>query len=344
MFKRIAISLLAASATAYGKSVGTEQAVSTSAAAAAPAPAAPATGTTSAPISSVSRFTDAELAAAPAAPIYQFCQKPGQFVLTFDDGPNPLTTPRALQFLKQNNIKATFFVNGINYGNVETSQETIDLIRQEANEGHEIGSHTYYHKDLFEAIKEGTMETNIDKMTDTIQNIIGVKPAFFRPPCGTYNERVQKYLGASGYNIIMWGTDTRDWEFRSNPETLLDNVKAELNKQLTAPGVSPQTHSFISLMHDVHATTVDTVLPAVVEYVKSLGYEFVSLSECLGTSAYQATGNEGIANNLNGNNAVDATNVGQTMEINDSSSASSIEAKMIFSTFAVILSLFLLRH
>ncbi|OUM67056.1 carbohydrate esterase family 4 protein, partial [Piromyces sp. E2] len=196
--------------------------------------------------------------------------------LLVDDGPNPQTTPKALEYLRNNNLTATFFVNGINYGDVENDPVAVNLIKQEYQEGHDIGSHTYYHKDLFEAIQEGTMEMNIDKMTDKIEEIIGVKPAFFRPPCGRYNEKVQKYLGASGYSVIMWGTDTRDWEHKDNVELVI----AELNKELAAPGVSPATHSFISLMHDVHPTTVDTILPAVVDYVKSLGYQFVSLPEC----------------------------------------------------------------
>lgn len=376
MFKRIAISLLAASAV-YGKSIGAAVVTQTNATPAAAAPAAApavdtaatAATTATAPAAGASRFTEAELAAAAPAKIYQYCQKPGQFVLTFDDGPNPATTPRALEYLRNNNLKATFFINGVNYGDVENDPAAVNLIKQEYQEGHDIGSHTYYHKDLFEAIPEGTMELNIDKLSDKIEEIIGVKPALFRPPCGSgayeetdpvkkvYNEKVQKYLGASGYNIIMWGTDTRDWEYKDDVEKVI----AELNQQLTAPGVSPATHSFISLMHDVHPTTVDTVLPAVVEYVKSLGYQFVPLTECLGiSSAYQTTLNDGLNSNLNNNLSTDTTTNASVNAINastdgtrslndanangqttaDKSDASSIEVKMIYSTLAIILSLF----
>lgn len=273
-----------------------------------------------------------------------------------DDGPNPQTTPIALEYLRNNNLKATFFINGVNYGDVN-NQATVDLIKQEYNEGHDIASHTFYHKDLFEAIQEGTMEANIDMMTDKIQELIGVKPAFFRPPNGNgayqetdpvrkgYNDKVQKYLGASGYSIIMWGTDTRDWDFKDN----VDAVIAELNKQLAAPGVSPATHSFISLMHDVHPTTVNTVLPAVVEYVKSLGYQFVSLTECLGmSSAYQGVVNTDPNSNLNANTsaangavagattgATAGTTANETAQ-QEKSAASHIQIEMLSTSLVVL--------
>jgi len=201
----------------------------------------------------------------------------------------------ALEVLKKYNIKATFFINGVNYGNLETDPNSVELVRKAFLEGHDIGSHTYYHKDLFKAIEDGTMELNIDKMTDTIYQILGVKPALFRPPCGNggYKEKdpekkemtdtIQKYLGFHGYNIIMWGTDTRDWEYQDD----IEKVIKTMNKELQASQVSPETHSFITLLHDVYPSTVHTILPMVIKYIQKLGYTFVPLSECIGISPYQ---------------------------------------------------------
>lgn len=361
MFKRIGLYILAAGC-AYGAAVSqvassSQTSQENSNTVATGASQVTNDNTVAAPVAApvvapVSRFTEAELAAAAPAPVYTSCQKPGQFVITFDDGPNPKTTPRALQFLKEHNITATFFVNGINYGDVENSPATVELIKQEFNEGHEIASHTYYHHDLFEAIDNGMMEVNIDKMTDKIQEIIGVNPMFFRPPNGNgaypinnnpekqvKNEKIQKYLGASGYKIIMWGADTRDWEHKDN----LDKIIEELNKKLKAPGVSPETHSFIGLMHDVHAITVDIVLPKVVEYISSLGYTYVSLSECLGLpSAYQQ---EALTNIDNSNLIAGDDLTGENLtgkEVDDDSSASIIQIKLVSSFIALILSLFFL--
>lgn len=62
--------------------------------------------------------------------------------LTFDDGPNPSTTPKLLEILRQKNVHATFFVLGENVSQHE------QLLQKEVQEGHQIGSHTFSHKDL----------------------------------------------------------------------------------------------------------------------------------------------------------------------------------------------------
>ncbi|KAG4096539.1 glycoside hydrolase/deacetylase [Neocallimastix lanati (nom. inval.)] len=253
------------------------------------------------------------------AKIYRNCLKPGQFVLTFDDGPNPETTPIALDVLKKYNIKGTFFINAHNWSDLENDPTAIETVKKTYAAGHDIGSHTYNHKDLFEAIEEGSMKENVDDMTDKIEEIIGVKPAYFRPPCGNgaYNESdphkremsemIQEYLGERGYNIIMWGTDTMDWQYKED----VDSVIATMNEQLADPSVSPKTHSFITLMHDVYPSTVNIVLPTVIEYVQSVGYEFVPLSECIGVSPYQSISNDKEnQNNLNNgeSNSTDENN------------------------------------
>ncbi|ORX54228.1 glycoside hydrolase/deacetylase, partial [Piromyces finnis] len=226
--------------------------------------------------------------------VFTDCLKPGQVVLTFDDGPNPETTPIALEMLKKFKIKATFFMNGINYGNLETDPTSIELVKKVYLEGHDIGSHTYYHKDLFQALKDNTMKFNIEKMSMALYQILGKKPAFFRPPNGNggyeevdpiekeMNDIIQKYLGSQGYNIIMWSADTNDWKFKDD----IDAIIQHLNDELQTANASPQTHSFITLLHDVHPTTVNIVLPKVIMYFQNLGYTFVSLSECIGVSPY----------------------------------------------------------
>jgi len=235
----------------------------------------------------------------------------------------------------------------------------VELVRRTYREGHDIGSHTYYHKNLFEALEEGTMELNIDKMSDTIYTILGIKPAFFRPPQGDggfqevensrekeMTDEIQTYLGTRGYSIIMWGTDTRDWQYQGN----LEKVLATLNEELKAPKVSAKTHSFISLFHDVYPTTVSIILPAVIEYVRAFGYTFVSLSECIGVSPYQPLPPENITCNINRSSSIrqkqsNCTTLSSTTdeEFNMSSSASQTSPILIMIVFniLIILSLFL---
>lgn len=343
MFKRIGLCLLAATA-AFGAVVTEDTTASAPADAPVDAPVDAPTDTTTSKY--VPRISEEQLANASRAPVYTVCQKPGQFVITFDDGPKKSTTPIALKYLKEHNIKATFFINSENYSSLENDPAAVELVKQEFNEGHDIGSHTYSHIDLFDAIDQSTMEENIDKMTDRIEEIIGLKPAFFRPPNGNggypdngvnneKNEKAQKYLGASGYSTIMWGADTRDWEFQNNPDKAIE----ELDKYVKAPGVSPQTHSFISLMHDVHAVSVNTILPMVVEHVTQLGYTIVPLTECLGVkSAYQPDPTKEIPSS---NLITNSTQEAEIEDEDDKSSASITQIKMIYSVVAVILSLLL---
>ncbi|ORX80696.1 glycoside hydrolase/deacetylase [Anaeromyces robustus] len=229
------------------------------------------------------------------AKVYTSCLLPGQFALTFDDGPNPKTTPKALKVLEKYNIKGTFFINAENWSSLNDDPEAIETVRKIYTAGHDIGSHTYYHKDCFEALKDNTLQQNIDDMTDKIESIIGVRPSYFRPPNGNggYDEvdkkkkemsnTIRNYLGDRGYNIIMWGTDTRDWQYKENVNKVIET----LNEQLADPKVSPETDSFITLLHDVYPSTVNTVLPAVIEYIQKLGYKIVPLSECIGVPPYQ---------------------------------------------------------
>ena len=89
--------------------------------------------------------------------MYRKCQKPGNAVITFDDGPSPYTN-KILDILKANNVKATFFITGKKLNSNE-SRETFKRI---LNEGHIIGSHTWFHKRLNETsdediVKEMTM-------------------------------------------------------------------------------------------------------------------------------------------------------------------------------------------
>eukprot|EP00833_Pecoramyces_ruminatium_P008398 jgi/Orpsp1_1/1182430/evm.model.c7180000081236.2 len=281
--------------------------------------------------------------AAKKAKVYTECLKPGQFALTFDDGPNLKTTPTALDVLNRYNIKGTFFINAHNWSDLDNDPKAIELVKKIYKEGHDIGSHTYKHRDLFTALQEGSLKENVDKMTDKIEDIIGVKPAYFRPPSGHGGhvetdpfkekmvEEIQEYLGRRGYNIIMWSTDTRDWEYKEDINKIIES----LNEQLTSPNVSPKTHSFITLFHDVYPSTVDIVLPTVIEYIRSLGYTFVSLSECIGISPYQIIDNNNnnfqsnendINNNNNNTNSIiadDSKNNNNNSIIKDSGSTSS---------------------
>jgi len=266
------------------------------------------------------------------AKVYTECKKPGQFVLTFDDGPKVETTPKTLEILKKNGIKATFFINAKNYVDLVNDAAAQKVVKTVFEAGHDIGSHTYEHKDLFQAIAEGSMKLNVDDNNALIKKIIGYTPVFFRPPLGNggftkeyceshgiqYDPRtedVRKYLGERGMKVIMWNADTQDWGSEGNVQNAINTLALSVSPR------SPKDSSFITLLHDVYPYTVDVILPEVISYIKKQGYKFVSLSECIGEAPYRegsnphqklGGGSVNVSDDTSAAEPTDATNVTAT--------------------------------
>ena len=98
-----------------------------------------------------------------------------QVAITFDDGPDPEWTPKILDILKANNVKAAFFLVGVN------AEHYPGLVRRIVAEGHEIGNHTYYHPNLALCWPEHIrLELNATQLL--IETITGRTTTLFRPP------------------------------------------------------------------------------------------------------------------------------------------------------------------
>lgn len=172
--------------------------------------------------------------------------------LTFDDGPNNTSSLQILDTLKKYNIKATFFMLG---SMVDTYPDVVKKIHEA---GHDIGNHTYDHKDLTK-LDEASIKQEIDSTNQKIEKLTGEKPTLLRPPYGAYNERVTKV--EPNMSIALWNIDTLDWKTH-NPTAILGEVKKEL-----------QPHSIV-LMHDIHQDSADS-LENVIKFLKSQDYTFV---------------------------------------------------------------------
>lgn len=180
--------------------------------------------------------------------------------LTFDDGPNPATTPRVLELLKKYRAKGTFFVLGQKVAGNEA------ILKQMVAEGHEVANHTFTHPNLVEMSDEVIL-SEINQTQKAIQAVLGQKPTIYRPPYGSADARV---ANLANLPAIHWSVDTLDWEHR-NPDHILEQVKLHM-----APGD-------IVLMHDIHPETVDALEP-ILEYLVSQGYVFVTTTELLGAN------------------------------------------------------------
>lgn len=188
--------------------------------------------------------------------------KEKKIALTFDDGPHPRYTKEILNILEKFDVKATFFVIGVN---IENYPEDLKRIY---NAGHEIGNHSYDHS-ILNSEKE-ILEQEFDKCEKLIYDNTGTTPTLFRPPQGKMNCDITNIAIKKGYSLILWSIDTRDWEHNA-PNNILKTVNENIS------------NGDIILMHDYTSgknTTCDA-LNLIIPALKQKGYEFVTVSELL---------------------------------------------------------------
>jgi len=211
--------------------------------------------------------------------IFDRCKHDNQWALTFDDGPFQYDED-LLDFLKSVDAKATFFLNGNNAMDI-TSKTGRNIVKRIHDEGHEIGSHTYNHVDLNNVTDKEFID-QIRLLEDALEDIIGVKPSFLRPPYGSYyrNSTVTETLEYLGYTgIIMWNVDTLDW----NNDGSIDYAISQFKNSLGKPIIS-LNHSFYK---NITKEKLINLVKVEIEYMKRKGYKMVTMSECVGLEAYQ---------------------------------------------------------
>src|SRR5690625_4538837 len=185
----------------------------------------------------------------------------GKYIaFTFDDGPHPEVTPDVLNVLKDFNAKATFFMIG------HEINKYPEIVRQVAEEGHELANHSHNHPNLTEMSPQAIQEQIIGPK-EMISQITGIEPTLFRPPYGAVDEKVMSVIGNLGNSAILWSVDSRDWEVK-HVNTIYQNVMRD------AKGGS------IVLMHDLYPTTTET-LKRLLTSLSDQGYEFITVSDLL---------------------------------------------------------------
>ncbi|MEW9551444.1 polysaccharide deacetylase family protein [Nonomuraea sp. NPDC050783] len=181
--------------------------------------------------------------------------------LTFDDGPGE-HTGRLLDLLAQRHVRATFFV----IGEMVAADRDGRLVRRIAQEGHELGNHSWSHPALAALSEEG-VRRELRQTGDLVQRLTGVRMRLMRPPYGATDAQVAAEARREGLAQILWSLDTLDWR---------DRVTATVARR-----AETATPGAIVLMHDVHRTTVDAV-PQVLDTLARKGFTFVTVSELYG--------------------------------------------------------------
>ena len=186
-----------------------------------------------------------------------------KIALTFDDGPHPRQTKEILSVLDKYGVKATFFVIAQN------ATYYPDVLRLIADEGHEIGNHTFSHLDMKKS-KNRDIRNEIIKSEDFIYELCHYNTRLFRPPGGVINSEIIETAKELNYKIVLWDIDTRDWAHRGVNEivnNISDNVK----------------NGSIILFHDYISRNSPTpeALDKIIPLLKEKGFSFVCVSELI---------------------------------------------------------------
>ncbi|KAJ5272763.1 Glycoside hydrolase/deacetylase beta/alpha-barrel [Penicillium angulare] len=200
--------------------------------------------------------------------IITHCNSPGVVALTFDDGPY-IYTGQMLDTLSQHGARVTFFLNGVNKGNIEAFPE---LVQRAVNEGHQLGSHTWNHPSL-DTLSYAEIVAQMINLEDAFLRILGFYPTYMRAPFLMVTADVLAAMSALKYHVISASIDTKDYE-NDHPDDSWRSFE-KFRAELDAGGT-------IVLAHDTHQTTVEILVDNMIAEIESRGYEMVTIGECLG--------------------------------------------------------------
>lgn len=195
-----------------------------------------------------------------AVAIYDGNPSKNMIALTFDATYGDNQTYELLEILRNNNIKATFFLSGIWLINYP------ELARAIAAEGHEIANHSYTHPHL-PLIPLPDVRNQIVRTDALINNVTGQNPYLFRPPYGEYNQAILNELASLGYVTIMWTIDSLDWK---NPgaDAIVNRIVENIE-----PGA-------IILLHQSAPHTLQA-LQTIITRLREFGYDFGTVTQVI---------------------------------------------------------------
>jgi peptidoglycan-N-acetylmuramic acid deacetylase len=181
--------------------------------------------------------------------------------LTFDNGYENGYTPKFLDVLKQNEVKAAFFVTG------SYVRRNPDLVKRMAMEGHIIGNHTVNHPSMPKITDEKIRE-EIKVVEEEVEALTGMKTTYLRPPAGEFSQRTLVLTKEMGYKTIFWSMAYKDWVVDEQPgkeyayQHVLDNVH----------------NGAIILLHTVSESNAEA-LDDILKSLQAEGYRFATLDE-----------------------------------------------------------------
>jgi peptidoglycan/xylan/chitin deacetylase (PgdA/CDA1 family) len=189
-----------------------------------------------------------------------------RLALTFDDGPDPVWTPRLLDALGAAGVPATFFLIG------ERAARAPGLVRRMVAEGHEVGNHSWSHRSLWLCGPRAT-QGEIRRAHDRLGDLTGAAPRHFRPPWGMVNAAMFPVLRRLGERCVFWSIQPEG----RRPAPAATQVDHVLGRAHAGAIVD---------LHDAEGTPAAPArlmeaLPALLEGLRERGYGFTTVADLL---------------------------------------------------------------
>jgi peptidoglycan/xylan/chitin deacetylase (PgdA/CDA1 family) len=230
------------------------------------------------------RYPDSEI----FGPAITHTNSPRKLAVTFDDGPNPMITPKLLDLLDRHKVCATFFVIG------RFARQHPELLRETVARGHVVGNHTESHPNLFWSSASQTRD-ELHRCQDTISNTLNAPPKFFRPPFGWRNPWLAAAARELQLRVVTWTLLPGDWRAPTD-DWLVGRMQSISTHAKSAANSAPSTPSAcggdILCLHDgghraqnADRTYTLAALEKCLPRWRDLGLEFVTMNEAVSKPA-----------------------------------------------------------
>ena len=172
---------------------------------------------------------------------------------------HPSFLNKVLNTLKNENVKAVFFITG------PYLKDHAELVERMVKEGHSVGNHTVNHYSMPD-LEDEKIKDEVIKLHTAVYEKFGYEMKYFRPPKGEYSQRTLALTKNMGYTTVMWSFAYEDWDEKAQPSE--EDAKEKI--------ISNIHNGEIMLLHSTSKTNM-TILPDVIKTIKEMGYEFKDL-------------------------------------------------------------------
>lgn len=190
-------------------------------------------------------------------------EEPPLVALTFDDGPRTSTTSRLLDGLALREIQATFFLVG------DRIQGQEALVRRMAEDGHQIGVHSYDHSCISD-LSRADFDLQVGRTRGVLSAVLGSGDFWLRPPYGIIDDAGLRWAGSP---VVLWSVDPEDW-------------KDQDTGRVVGSVLSHVEDGSIILLHDIYDSSVEAALQ-IADALSGQGYCFVTVEQLLQAKGIQ---------------------------------------------------------